>query len=550
MTREMKAFRWLLAGALAVQFLLQAWFAVSHSSAFDEPFFVSAGLTLCTTGRDAVLIDQPPLAKRIYGTMALLAGARAEPKARDYMGAWTLYQLNRDRAVRILMYCRMAAIAFGLALTFAAAWWAFELAGPAAGALAAWFLALEPNTLAHGSLATADVLLSLFLVLFARALWRLLAGAGGRWAFVSVGLWAGLALSTKYSAVGYVPALALACTAAALALPRKHRADPPPLQAVVKTVVTALAVIWAAFAVHFRFWDPGFGGAGPLSWLPLGLAGAPAGDFIAGISRVFSWVNVDNPVFFLGSLHGGRLPGYFPMAIALKAPLGLLAAAAVALAFRFLGPRKAALAPALLPALCLAFVLATAAMSRMHAGLRHVHIALPLLAVLAAGLAGKGLAWPKVRASLAGLALLWCAAGTARCAPHFLAHFNELAGGPGGGWRLLADSNLDWGQDLPALAEWCRENGVKELPMEYFGNSDPAWWGVPAVPFRDPGSPGFRPAIVAVSVSAIDGTLSHDLSRFDWCRNMEPLARPGWSFHIYDLRINSLKGNDPLPPFK
>jgi len=33
-------------------------------------------------------------------------------------------------------------------------------------------------------------------------------------------------------------------------------------------------------------------------------------------------------------------------------------------------------------------------------------------------------------------------------APHYLAYFNELAGGPANGFKELADSNLDWGQDL------------------------------------------------------------------------------------------------------
>ena len=65
----------------------------------------------------------------------------------------------------------------------------------------------------------------------------------------------------------------------------------------------------------------------------------------------------------------------------------------------------------------------------------------------------------------AGLALaaalgLWYAGGTLRQHPHHLAYFNEIAGGPANGWRLLVDSNLDWGQDLKRLAAWMRENGV------------------------------------------------------------------------------------------
>ena len=39
-------------------------------------------------------------------------------------------------------------------------------------------------------------------------------------------------------------------------------------------------------------------------------------------------------------------------------------------------------------------------------------------------------------------------------APHYLAYFNELAGGPANGFKELVDSNLDWGQDLKNLKLW------------------------------------------------------------------------------------------------
>ena len=35
-----------------------------------------------------------------------------------------------------------------------------------------------------------------------------------------------------------------------------------------------------------------------------------------------------------------------------------------------------------------------------------------------------------------------------RTAPHQLAYFNEIVGGPDRGYYYLSDSNLDWGQDL------------------------------------------------------------------------------------------------------
>src|SRR5262249_51727095 len=49
------------------------------------------------------------------------------------------------------------------------------------------------------------------------------------------------------------------------------------------------------------------------------------------------------------------------------------------------------------------------------------------------------------------LLLVWHAGESLAIAPHYLAYFNELAGGPSQGYRHLVDSSLDWGQDLPGL---------------------------------------------------------------------------------------------------
>ena len=75
---------------------------------------------------------------------------------------------------------------------------------------------------------------------------------------------------------------------------------------------------------------------------------------------------------------------------------------------------------------------------------------------------------------------LWYGAGTLRVHPHHLAYFNEIAGGPANGWRLLVDSNLDWGQDLKRLARWMRTNDVPRLKLSYFGSADPAYYGIEA----------------------------------------------------------------------
>jgi hypothetical protein len=63
--------------------------------------------------------------------------------------------------------------------------------------------------------------------------------------------------------------------------------------------------------------------------------------------------------------------------------------------------------------------------------------------------------------------------------PHELTYFNALGRGPWGGRRILADSNLDWGQGLISLARLQRRRPeFADLTFYYFGNTEPAHYGV------------------------------------------------------------------------
>jgi hypothetical protein len=110
--------------------------------------------------------------------------------------------------------------------------------------------------------------------------------------------------------------------------------------------------------------------------------------------------------------------------------------------------------------------------------MRYLLPALPAAILLAAlgvrSLSSRG----RAGSALAAALLAWQALSTLASAPHHLAFFHALAGGPEGGRRLLGDSNLDWGQDLPGLAAWLRERGAAGASVGYFGRALPASYGI------------------------------------------------------------------------
>jgi hypothetical protein len=128
---------------------------------------------------------------------------------------------------------------------------------------------------------------------------------------------------------------------------------------------------------------------------------------------------------------------------------------------------------------------------RVQIGIRLV---LPLVALAIVGLAAACVEacrhgrWQDRRRLLtAGVAaaLVWNVVAAALVWPHGLGYVNELWGGHERGYRLISDSNYDWGQGLPELHAWQQRNGGVEVDLWYFG-CDPAMakMHIHSVPFH------------------------------------------------------------------
>jgi hypothetical protein len=62
--------------------------------------------------------------------------------------------------------------------------------------------------------------------------------------------------------------------------------------------------------------------------------------------------------------------------------------------------------------------------------------------------------------------------------PNYLAYFNQLVG-PDHGYKHLVDSNLDWGQDLPALSRWLEQREHHDpVYVYYYGAGEPRFYGI------------------------------------------------------------------------
>jgi hypothetical protein len=137
---------------------------------------------------------------------------------------------------------------------------------------------------------------------------------------------------------------------------------------------------------------------------------------------------------------------------------------------------------------------------------------------------------------------------SAGVAPHYLAYFNTLAGGPANGHRLLVDSSLDWGQDLAGLAHWLRDNNsgptAQPVFLSYFGSGEPDYYKITAtkLPFVNGFKlrhPWYDPVAGIYAVSATMLSQVYGPARDTWepaqereyqeLRQSQPLFRTYWT---------------------
>jgi hypothetical protein len=113
---------------------------------------------------------------------------------------------------------------------------------------------------------------------------------------------------------------------------------------------------------------------------------------------------------------------------------------------------------------------------------------------------------------------------------HFLGYFNEAAGGPLEGYRHLADSNVDWSQDLVRLREWMRREPGAPVALLQSGHA-PWPRGLEVLPLlaREPGETvaPFGPGVYVVSAKRAGRPLQAVPARGELARSTAPAGLRG-----------------------
>jgi hypothetical protein len=499
--------RWadLAAVALLAVFAWQALSAsVQWSHTSDELAHITAGYAYDHFGDYRLQPENGILPQRVHGLAPLALDAKFPENeflwrhSQVWQLGWSFFYEAGNPLGRLLLLARAGSTVFGLGLGLFLYLVARRWYGPAGGLVTLGLFCFCPNFLFHSALATSDVAGTLFLTLAAWACWWQLERRT-HITLVVAGLVSGCALTAKFSGLLVAPIFALLLGAdAALRGPpgARGRRLAGNIALIAGNAAIAVAVIWLLYGFRFQAantalppvteftwpWAPGLHFAGwkgalieqALAWHLLPEA------YLRGLDYVLA-SEVARPAFLAGQYSTGGWRMFFPVLFLVKTPVALLLATLVIpiLAAIRRGNRDAWRTRLLrwLPLAVTALVTWAAALnSTLNIGHRHILAVYPVLFVAAGSLALLPGRWWLLPLGLCGLQV----AESRVIRPHYGAYFNFIGGGPDRAYRLVVDSSLDWGQDLPALSSWLQANRRpdEKLYLSYFGNAWPPHYGV------------------------------------------------------------------------
>ena len=507
--------RWFWLAVAALCIFTVARVASTHgvfSPTWDEPAHVAGGWEYLRQHTYRFDTQHPPLSRILFAFPFRHASTTTQDGT--WIGDIFQYAGTYMKGIRTARRGNLPFVVIGI---IGVALWANELLGRKGALVASVLFAMMPPVLAHGGLATTDMAGASAFPLAMYAVHRWLDNPTWR-RTLFLGVVIGYGLVTKMSFPLFFAIGAVVMLIAKRRLP------------IVKGVVAhalAFLVVWVVYRAHYDTLVSIDGNAPKRAemflgspWIAEGIR-LPAPEFFNGLLVVKDHDRDGHEAYFLGEVRKTGWWYYFPVVLGVKTPLPMLilAIAGTWLAIRQKQHRHVAVIALLM--------LGSAMTSNINLGIRHL---LPIYAPLSilAAFAMVTLWQSRARWPVAALCT-WLVAGSLLAHPDYLPWMNALAGPQP--YRVVVDSNYDWGQDVLRLARECRKRGIKELHVLLFGTVEYPRVGMPRTKPAEPYTA--EPGWYALSESEIVPAQVRDPVAFFWLTSSYRYERVGKSIRLY-----------------
>ena len=585
-------------GVMALLMFSSAW---NDVSTFDESTHLIASYSYLRKQEYRLGPQVPPLMKD-WAAFPLLFMNLHEPwsekswteavNGQEDLGRKFIYNLGND-ADAILRVARTPMILFTLALGWIMFWWVRRQFDQMVALLALFFYVFSPTFLAHGRFVTTDVGAAAGFFVGTIAFLQFLKTPTKRNVALA-GLAIGFALLTKFTTIALVPISGILVGAWVLVHyepGKRFRGIRRYLLPTLEIFLVAYILVYALYLHHTWNYTPERQQADAIANLkfsnirllpePIAVWAAdkpglrPFAEYFLGIVMALQESAQGNNPFFWGKISPNGVRIYFPFVYLVKEPLALHLLAIIALVFALSRIRWPLYRRKWMEEhftefafiVVIVFYWWMSIRSNLNMGVRHLLPMFPFIYILIANeilvlyrrlletrtgirLHSKGqvrhsgvLSQPStvwIFGAILGALLCWQMATVLRVHPSYLAYFNEIAGGPNGGYRYVTDSNLDWGQDLKRLSQYVEKHGIAQINLDYFGKADPAYY-LNGKYRESSGCGSHGPGWLAVSAMLYPGSpWAPQCDYRRWLPMDQVATKIGYSIYVFDLRQSSL----------
>jgi len=588
-----------IVGLLLISMLiLEISSSLKESQTIDEGVHLAAGYSYLMKNDFRMNTEHPPLIKEIAALPLVIINNRLEqpfnqPSWTEYnqwQFAKDLIYYNNLSADTILFLGRLPIMLLSLLLGFFIFRWSRELFGTTAGIFSLILYCFSPNILAHSKYVTTDLGLALFFFLTIYYFYKYLKSPSWK-RFIVFCLCFSLTQAVKFSALLLLPTLLILILA--IYLCKKNNQS---LMLAAKNFFRKFVILFGItamiiFSVYgFNFQKPiddinvqdqysqqdhiiennliseqselvkkviGFTDTNKKSGQIIKSIATnvpfPAFPYLNGAVKLFTHNYHGHTSYLNGNYAEFGFWNYFLFAFLLKTPISTIILLFIMIFFgmfvliknlKTISYEKKSsskifekiptffLCLIIPPLIYLIFSLG----SHLNLGLRHILPIYPFIFVLLGYLITIKLKKNQIIYYLLLIGLLiFYITSSLLIYPHYLAYFNEIAGGPDNGPKYLTDSNIDWGQDVKKLKKYIDENNIEYICLSYFGQAKLEYYGID---YRYlPDNQNFQGidqlnCVVAISVTSL---LSKE-REYDWLLQYEPDEKIGYSIYVYDFR--------------
>lgn len=531
---------------------------IKKSPTFDEIQHLSCGHAMLKEGRLNLGIGHPPLF-RMFISLPLLVINPSYPKQHelfyrkygnnprqwsftpDYSFAYDFFYKSGNNPDVLFFWGRFMVVLIGVFLGLGVYLFSKNLFGFKAGIFSLFLYSFSPTILAHARLTVNDLsgAAGIFFTLFA---FHKYANKNNFKNLLILTLCLAGSLLTKFNSILFIPFLFIGM----VIIDGKR--------AIIKYIILLIGIVLIINLIY------GFDGTFSVKTLDYEIFKKivpfkifdkfayivyqyiPLPEFYLKCWERLFFQNINgHSAFILNnySVHGWWY--YFPVAFLIKTPLITLILCIIWL-IKLCRPGKMSRGEVVVFSFFILYWISSI-IAKINIGHRHI---LPLYPIMFVGLGRVYNEFKKYTGKKIitfGLPLIYIVS-TQVYFPHYLSFFNCLVG-PKNGYKYLVDSNLDWGQDLPALKKFLDKEGNPPLILSYFGTASRKHYNIKHQELLNSGFrfeksgyinlPDVKKEYIAISATNLQAVYFRQKNIFERLRKREPIKRIGYSIFVYDI---------------